>query len=596
MKTTSRPRWMLATSVAGAGLLLGANAQALTTPTDAGGYFITDSTSRPGLPITFNSIVGTGSTLHFPVPPAAVSDDQAAPVAVPGFAFPFYGSSFSSFQIFTNGGITAGANAQTFSTFSNTPIPNPSPTVGDILPYWDDLFFTAARGDSVRSQFFPGGFGPFRLPAFVVQWSGQYFFQTGDANVQAILLADGTIFYTYGNLQPRNGSSATIGVQNPTRTIATQYSFNQANAVSAGQYVIVCAPTSIFFGCGTTGASDGKIVRLGIERGLSTSIRTQNEAITNQVQARFGAPFMAAPLAFASMAGNGQAPFADYMADAPRRVPMAPPVMSDPRWSAWAAMDATYIERGADGEHYAFRGGLDYRLTPGFLLGAFFGAETLNVGSVNPLGASEPTVNGSVFSVGPYLGFRLTDTWTVDAHAAYGQSNYGTVGFADPVLAVFRRADIGDNARWSAAVNLVGNYDFGRIFVKPRVGVSYISEDVGTVVDQFGFPMVVGTVSLGRVVAGGTVGARLAETGGGARFDIHATALGEWDFDTDRFRFLLTGTSLRDRDELGLTLAGGITIASASDRLRLKIEASANHIDSQGVESYGGRAHLTVKF
>ena len=80
------------------------------------------------------------------------ADDQTSGALPIGFAFPFYGGTFSSFRVCTNGWISL--TNGTLTSYTNTPLPNNGTSVPEnlIAPFWDDLDFGALPHVYYRSQ------------------------------------------------------------------------------------------------------------------------------------------------------------------------------------------------------------------------------------------------------------------------------------------------------------------------------------------------------------------------------------------------------------------------------------------------------------
>lgn len=154
------------------------------------------------------------------------SDDTSKTVSLP-FPFTFYGQSFSSVKISSNGYVVFGSSAAT--AYSNVAIPNTSTPNGLVAPFWDDL--NPASGGSIWYK--TVGTAPNRR--FVVAWVGvPHYPNVGNATLE-VILEEGTndIRFQYsdvnlGNASYNYGASATIGVENLAGTIGKQFSYNQA--------------------------------------------------------------------------------------------------------------------------------------------------------------------------------------------------------------------------------------------------------------------------------------------------------------------------------------------------------------------------------
>lgn len=227
---------MLRTAVPALAMALAglSSAQAATIGPDAFGYRATDD-----FPFIFQNIAATGTRV------LAATDD--ASVSAPlGFNFSFYGASYSSVSISSNGLLTfGGAN----SDFSNVNLSTFVPTgnLPSIAPFWDDLYFVSAGADAVYYQTFgaPGNFN------FIVQWNQADHFagSPSSATFQVILLeAGGAFLFSYSNVNfgdaNSSGASATVGIRDVDGQLNgrnLQWSFNQA--VLSGEQTIAFTQT-----------------------------------------------------------------------------------------------------------------------------------------------------------------------------------------------------------------------------------------------------------------------------------------------------------------------------------------------------------------
>jgi hypothetical protein len=163
------------------------------------------------IPFAFTDISGTGTAI------AALNnlDDAASSVALP-FGFNFYGVTYNSVGVSTNGLLTFGGTDTTFTNANLTT----SPTLASIAVFWDDLHTNSGvAGAGVYTQ--TDGAAGNRL--FTVQWNLIRFFSGGTAGdtltFQAVLSeSNGNIQFNYldllsGAAGGNNGASATVGVK-----------------------------------------------------------------------------------------------------------------------------------------------------------------------------------------------------------------------------------------------------------------------------------------------------------------------------------------------------------------------------------------------
>lgn len=177
-------------------------------------------------------------------------DDVAVTIPI-GFAFPFYGATYTSVSASSNGYLTFGGLG---TAFENVPIPTASQPNNMIAVYWDDLRVLATAG-KVTYQLL--GSAPARR--LVVQWSGvTTTASTKSGTFEAILNeSDGSIGLqyqdvTFGDPLHDSGVSATIGVENGAGSSGVQISYNTAGLAARSAYLVYvpacAAPPSISIG------------------------------------------------------------------------------------------------------------------------------------------------------------------------------------------------------------------------------------------------------------------------------------------------------------------------------------------------------------
>jgi Malectin domain/Carboxypeptidase regulatory-like domain len=154
---------------------------------------------------------------------ALTGDDVQTSVTLP-FPVPFYGTSYTTASVTTNGSIAFAASS---ATQTNVAIPATSAPNGALYPMWDDLFVDAS------AAVYTGVIGTVPHRRFVVEWRNvRSFFDTAQRlSFVAEIGEDGGITYRYKDVAGSSyeaGVSATIGVENATGTVAFQYSLNEA--------------------------------------------------------------------------------------------------------------------------------------------------------------------------------------------------------------------------------------------------------------------------------------------------------------------------------------------------------------------------------
>jgi len=150
-------------------------------------------------------------------------DDAAIPVPLP-FAFSFYGQTYNTAYVTTNGNINfQGLNAG----FVNACIPNTGLPNAAVYGLRDDLLIEGGAGVYTKTE----GEAPSRK--VVIEWRNATFYGRPPENVATFEMilheADGSILLQYNRTDgDGNGASATIGTENATGTIGLQYSCNEA--------------------------------------------------------------------------------------------------------------------------------------------------------------------------------------------------------------------------------------------------------------------------------------------------------------------------------------------------------------------------------
>jgi len=161
-------------------------------------------------------------------PTGLTGDDSAVTLTLP-FSFTYYGTTYTSVNVSTNGNIHFGPRS---TAYSNTCLPTTSGPLAMIAPFWDDLYVDAsAHVDQATT-----GTAPNRI--FTIEWYNvRPYSNDGSRMTFEVQLYETTnnIQVIYNSLTGASaqGQSATAGIQNGSGTIATQYSCNEA-ALSTG--------------------------------------------------------------------------------------------------------------------------------------------------------------------------------------------------------------------------------------------------------------------------------------------------------------------------------------------------------------------------
>ncbi len=161
----------------------------------------------------------------------SLADDDSANINI-GFDFSFYGTSYNSVNISSNGFLSFGDAGLT--TYFNYIIPFADAPNALIAPFWDDL--NPGSGGAVYYHL--AGTAPNRQ--FIVEWHAvPHFLNIGSATFQAIL-HEGTNEITFqyqdvdfGNSWLNCGRSASIGIENADGSVGLLYSLSGEHSVTS---------------------------------------------------------------------------------------------------------------------------------------------------------------------------------------------------------------------------------------------------------------------------------------------------------------------------------------------------------------------------
>ena len=192
-----------------------------------------------------------------------VGDERALAVDLP-FPFFFYGSSYRSAFVSTNGHLNFLAAT---TAHSNTALPNPVAPNAAVYPFWDDLNVLAGSSQVLTRTL---GTAPNR--SFLIEWRNVFFFNTPalQIDVEAQLNEDGTIVTRYRNLgaDPRErGNSASVGIENSLGTTGLQYARDTAVLSDDQTIRFVPPPTGTVTGV-LTDANDSSLLEGATVRAL----------------------------------------------------------------------------------------------------------------------------------------------------------------------------------------------------------------------------------------------------------------------------------------------------------------------------------------
>jgi subtilisin family serine protease len=165
------------------------------------------------------------------IPPLAGADgDDTVQTLNIGFQVPFFGQSYGTAYISSNGFLTLGSSAGA-TAYLNASIPTSGAPNGVIAPFWDDLY-PGATG-SVHA----GWAGPVGSRVLHIEWFNVpefTFFGSGGAATFEVAIQEGTgdikfqwLDTDFGNPSWNLGASATAGLERADGLVGRQLSFNQ---------------------------------------------------------------------------------------------------------------------------------------------------------------------------------------------------------------------------------------------------------------------------------------------------------------------------------------------------------------------------------
>jgi hypothetical protein len=179
---------------------------------DAFGYKWKDSNESGGPAYDFVDISATGALLV-----GGGVDDRLSSATDMGMTFSFYGGHFTHFKASTNGWLTF-STSEYSSRYSNYNLPTTSGAANMVCAFWDDLH---TRGGDLR--WLNDG------SRVIIQWTNvtRLASSTSPLTFQVQLYPNGKILLLYQSLTGTL-TSATVGIQDGTKTIGLPVTYNQA--------------------------------------------------------------------------------------------------------------------------------------------------------------------------------------------------------------------------------------------------------------------------------------------------------------------------------------------------------------------------------
>ena len=175
---------------------------------DQFGYVWTDSDDPQGPPFGWIDISTTGTVV-----PISGDDMTSDPIPL-AFPFPFYGKTFTTFRVCTNGFLSF---TYPFAPFTNQPLPNQDAPENMIAPFWDDLFVNPGfstiltHSDALRT---------------VIEFKNVYLLAgPGPYTFEIVLFPNGFFLMQYLTVLGPTGSE-TVGFQNEAKDDGQTIAFN----------------------------------------------------------------------------------------------------------------------------------------------------------------------------------------------------------------------------------------------------------------------------------------------------------------------------------------------------------------------------------
>ncbi|MCQ8129988.1 DUF4347 domain-containing protein, partial [Methylomonas rivi] len=178
-------------------------------------------------PLTPNVITYNGVSYEGTVVLTSGIDDNVTPTLYIEFSFDYFGSTFTSFWVSSNGILGFGLPD---SSYSNTDLPTTSTPNNALYVFWDDLTTSSANvAYTVISASDPKNTAGSDL--LVVQWNSVRLPGISEPLTFQAILTEGSnqIQFIYLNMGSNVvGSSATVGIENADGTAGIRYAYNEA--------------------------------------------------------------------------------------------------------------------------------------------------------------------------------------------------------------------------------------------------------------------------------------------------------------------------------------------------------------------------------
>jgi subtilisin family serine protease len=237
---------------------------------DAFGYTWVDNDTPGGPTFQWADISSIGISI-----PISGDDQTSGPIPI-GFPFSFYGNTFTSFHVCTNGFLSFTSGS---ADYSNQPLPSVFAPENMVAAFWDDLFFSSGS----HAYYYNDG------TRMIVQYDTVFHLSGGGPyTFEIILYPSGEIVYQYLSMGIPV-SNSTVGIQNGTRDDGLTAVFNNnfvhdnlAVRFAAFPSWLTVSPTSGTVSPGATQPLDALIDARGLPSGdyAATISLTTNDPAT----------------------------------------------------------------------------------------------------------------------------------------------------------------------------------------------------------------------------------------------------------------------------------------------------------------------------
>jgi hypothetical protein len=159
----------------------------------------------------------------------AQGDEAYTQVSLP-FAFQFYGNTYTSLYVSSNGFISFGSG---YTIYYNSCLPSTDTPNNAIYAFWDDLYPTGGSNGNVYVKQYDAG-------TFVIEWHavkqyGAAYYET----FEIVLRSDNAIALQYQSVE--NWGSSTVGIENGNGTVAQEYLCNGVGSPLSNNLVVLYA-------------------------------------------------------------------------------------------------------------------------------------------------------------------------------------------------------------------------------------------------------------------------------------------------------------------------------------------------------------------